>query len=303
MKKHGPLFYLKRQYQLYLMILPAFLIILCFNYIPMYGLQLAFRKFESSKGLTGGEFVGLDFFLRFLKGAQFKDLMKNTFLISFYTLLAGFPMPIIFALIFNQIRNAKQKKIVQTIAYIPHFISTIVLVGMLLVFLSPSSGIAGSIFRSLGMDSVNIMGESKYFRAVYVISDVWQHAGWNSIIYIAALSGIDTQLYEAAKVDGANKWKRILHIDIPCLIPTIIILLILNAGNVMSVGFEKVFLMQNSLNLTVSEVISTYTYKIGIKNNQISYSSAIGLFNTLINFIFLVIVNQISKKASKTSLW
>jgi putative aldouronate transport system permease protein len=269
----------------------------------MYGLQLAFRKFDSLKGLTGGEFVGLDYFRRFIQGAQFESLIKNTFLISFLTLLVGFPVPIFLALVFNQIKNARHKKIIQTIAYVPHFISMIVLVGMLMVFLSPSSGIAGNIYRAFGKEAINIMGEQEYFRLVYVLSEVWQHAGWNSIIYIAALAGIDTQLYEAAKVDGASKWKRIIYIDIPCLIPTIIILLILNAGNVMSVGFEKVYLMQNSLNMTVSEVISTYTYKIGIMNNQISYSSAIGLFNTLINFVFLVTVNFISKKTSKTSLW
>lgn len=303
MMKNKVLKFLRKNYQLLLMILPAFLVILFFNYVPMYGLQLAFRKFESSKGLTGGDFVGLEYFRKFMSGAQFGTLIKNTFLISFYSLVAGFPVPIILALIFNQIRNARGKKLIQTIAYVPHFVSTIVLVGMLLVFLSPSSGIAGNIFRMLGKEPINISGDPTYFRLTYVLSDIWQHAGWNSIIYIAALSGIDPQLYEAAKVDGASKWKRIIYIDIPCLIPTIIILLILNAGNIMSVGFEKVFLMQNNLNLNVSEVISTYTYKIGIKNNQISYSSAIGLFNTLINFVFLITVNKISKKTSQTSIW
>jgi putative aldouronate transport system permease protein len=269
----------------------------------MYGLQLAFRDFDMSKGLTGGTFVGLKYFTKFIQGNQFVTLIKNTSLISFFTLLAGFPTPIILALLFNQIRNSTQRKTVQTIAYVPHFISMIVLVGMLLVFLSPTSGIAGNVFRVLGKDPINIMGEAKLFRLVYVISEIWQHSGWNSIIYIAALSSIDPQLYEAAKVDGASRFRRILHIDIPGLLPTIIILLILNAGGIMSVGFEKIFLMQNSLNLSVSEVISTYTYKIGIINNQISYSSAIGLFNTLINFIFLVTVNQISKRTNNTSLW
>ena len=303
MKKQKIACHIARYYQLYLMILPAFIIILLFNYMPLYGLQLAFRKFDSTKGLTGGEFVGLYYFKRFMQGAQFKNLIINTFTVSFYTILVGFPLPIFLALVFNQIRNKSRKKMIQTIAYMPHFISTIVLVGMLLVFLSPSSGISSNIFRMLGQEPVNIMGEAKYFRLVYVLSDVWQHSGWNSIIYIAALAGVDTQLYEAAKVDGAGKLQRIIHIDIPSLLPTIVILLILNAGNVMSVGFEKVFLMQNNLNLSVSEVISTYTYKIGIMSNQISYSTAIGLFNTIINFVFLVIVNQISKKTSKNSLW
>jgi len=269
----------------------------------MYGIQLAFKNFESAKGIFGGDFVGLKFFKRFVNSFQFSDLIRNTVSISVYTIGIGFPIPIIFALMFNQIKNGRIKRFMQTISYMPHFISVIVMVGMLLVFLSPSSGFINKIIESLGMNTVNFMGESSYFRSIYAISDVWQHAGWNSIIYLAALSSIDVQLYDAAMVDGASKWKQILYIDMPCLIPTIIILLILNSGNIMNVGFEKVFLMQNSMNLSVSEVISTYVYKIGIISNQISYSSAIGLFNTLINFIFLVIVNVIAKRTSEISLW
>ena len=191
----------------------------------------------------------------------------------------------------------------QTVAYMPHFISVIVIVGMILVFLSPSTGLAGNIFQFFGLKPINFMGKVEYFRSIYVLSDVWQHAGWNSIIYIAALAGVDPQLYEAAKVDGASRMQQIIHIDIPHLLPTIIILLILNTGSLLGVGFEKIFLMQNGMNLSVSEVIDTYVYKIGILSNQISYSTAIGLFNTMINFTILIIVNQIAKKTSETSLW
>lgn len=295
--------HIKDYYQLYIMVLPAVIVIFLFNYIPMYGVQIAFREFDPARGLTGGDFVGLKYFNKFINSFQFKDLIKNTFFLSLYTIVAGFPVPIVLALVINQIKKARLKKIIQTVSYMPHFISLIVLVGMLSIFLSPSSGIIGHIFRIIGLQPVNFMGVPKYFRTIYVLSDIWQHAGWNSIIYIAALSSIDPSLYEAAEVDGANKWQKLIMIDIPSLVPTIIILLILNSGNIMNVGFEKVYLMQNNMNLTVSEVISTYVYKIGIMSNQISYSSAIGLFNTLINFVFLVVVNFVSKKTSDISLW
>ncbi|WP_130859101.1 ABC transporter permease [Gracilibacillus phocaeensis] len=285
------------------MVLPAFVIVLLFNYLPMYGLQLAFRDFDPARGLTGGEFVGLEYFQRFFQSHQFWDLIRNTFLISLYSLLVGFPVPILIALIFNQIRNARRKNLMQTVVYIPHFISVIAIVGMLIVFLSPSIGIVGNLLSLFGIEPINFMGETEYFRSIFVMSEVWQHAGWNSIIYIAALSGINPQLYEAAKVDGASRLQQVIHIDIPYLIPTMIILLILNAGSLLGVGFEKIFLMQNNMNLPVSEVIETYVYKIGILSNQISYSTAIGFFNTMINFLILLIVNQIAKKTSENSLW
>ncbi|HZK27385.1 MAG TPA: ABC transporter permease subunit [Thermoclostridium sp.] len=295
--------HIKDYYELYILVMPAVIIILLFNYIPMYGVQIAFREFDPSKGFIGGEFAGLKYFIKFINSFQFTDLIKNTFFLSFYSILAGFPVPIILALFINQIKKAKAKKFIQTVSYMPHFISVIVLVGMLSIFLSPSSGIVGHVYRSFGLDPINFMGATKYFRSIYVLSDIWQHSGWNSIIYIAALSAIDPTLYEAAEVDGANRWQKLIMIDIPSLVPTIIILLILNSGNIMNIGFEKVYLMQNSMNLPVSEVISTYVYKIGIMSNQISYASAIGLFNTMINFVFLVFVNFISKKTSDISLW
>lgn len=293
---------MRRRYQLWLMLLPAIAVVLVFNYGPMYGIQLAFREFDFSKGLTGGTFVGLKYFEKFFHSFQFADILKNTFLISATSLVLGFPVPVILALLLNQVRKKRAKKILQTTFYAPHFISTVVMVGLLNVLLAPNTGIVSALLGVFGVD-VNLLGDESAFVPVYVLSDIWQHAGWNSIIYLAALSSVDGQLYDACKVDGASKWQIIRHVDLPCLAPTMVILLILNMGNILNVGFEKIFLMQNNANLSVSEVISTYVYKIGIRSNQYSYSAAIGLFNTLVNFVMLLTVNKISKKMSDTSLF
>ena len=293
----------RRDYQLWLMVLPAILVTFIFNYIPMYGIQLAFRKYDFSKGLTGGEWQGLHYFRQFIDSYLFSDLMTNTFLISFTTIVIGFPAPILLALALNQIRKAKLKNLMQTTVYLPHFISIIVLVGMLNVLLSPETGIVGYFIKSMGFEGVNLLGSTRAFIPVYVLSDVWQHGGWNSIIYLAALSAVDPQLYDSARMDGASRWQTIRYIDFPALVPTIIILFILSMGGILSTGFEKIFLMQNALNLPVSEVIATYVYKIGIISNQFSYASAIGLFNTLINFVFLYAMNAISRRASDQSLF
>ncbi|WP_020616504.1 ABC transporter permease [Paenibacillus daejeonensis] len=294
---------LRQDYQLWVMILPALAVIIIFNYIPMYGAQLAFRDFDFSKGLTGGEWRGWFYFQQFMDSYLFTDLIRNTFLISLSTLVVGFPAPIILALVLNQIQNRRWKKLMQTTVYAPHFISVIVLVGMLHVLLSPSTGIVGHLMQSIGLGHIHWLGSTTTFIPTYVLSDIWQHAGWSSIIYLAALSGVDPQLYDSAKIDGANRWQMVRFIDVPTLVPTIIILFILSMGNILSTGFEKIFLMQNSLNLPVSEVISTYVYKIGIVSNQFSLAAAIGLFNTVINFAFLITMNQISKRASNTSLF
>lgn len=300
-KNNRLLSHFSRQWQLWLMVLPALAIILVFNYIPMYGIQLAFREFDFTKGLTGGEFVSFKYFQQFFESPMFQTVIVNTLRISVTTLIFGFIAPILLALIINQIRNPKRKKVMQTAVYLPHFISTVVMVGILQVFLSPETGV---LVNLLNLDSsVNLMGSDNTFVPVYVISEVWQHCGWNSIIYLAALSSIDTQLYESADIDGANRFQKILHVDIPALVPTMVILLIMNMGGVLNAGFEKIFLMQNSLNLSVSEVISTYVYKIGILNSQFSYSTAIGLFNNIINFLFLVLANGLSKKYTNRSLW
>lgn len=293
----------KRDIQLWLMIFPAIAVIFVFNYIPMYGIQLAFRDFDFSKGLTGGEWRGLFYFKQFIESFLFVDLLTNTFFISFTAIIIGFPAPIILALVLNQIRRKKMKQLMQTTVYLPHFISIIVLVGMLNVLLSPETGIVGYFMKSIGFGDINLLASTSTFIPVNIISDIWQHCGWNSIIYLAALSTVDPQLYDSAKMDGASRWQTIRYIDFPALIPTIVILFILSMGNILSTGFEKIFLMQNSLNLPVSEVIATYVYKIGIVSNQFSYASAIGLFNTLINFVFLFAMNAISKKASNTSLF
>lgn len=293
----------KRDYQLWIMILPAIIIVFVFNYIPMYGIQLAFREFDFTKGLTGGDWVGLKYFIQFIESHMFADLLRNTVVLSLTTIIVGFPAPIILALLINQIKWKRGKKVLQTTVYLPHFISIVVLVGLLNVLLSPNTGIVGHIMNAFGFQDVNLLASTNTFVPVYVLSDVWQHVGWNSIIYLAALSSVDPQLYDSAKMDGANRWQIIRNVEIPAIIPTIIILLILNMGSIISTGFEKIFLMQNPLNLPVSEVIETYVYKIGIISNQFSYAAAIGLFNTIINFALLLTMNYIAKRFSNISLW
>lgn len=293
----------RRDYQLWIMIFPAIVVIFIFNYIPMYGIQLAFRDYDFTKGLTGGAWRGLFYFRQFFDSFQFMDLMKNTITISLATVILSFPAPIILALLINQIRWKRAKKTLQTTVYLPHFISIVVMVGLLNVLLSPNSGVIGHLLTSVGLGDINLLGSTKTFVPVYVLSEIWQHCGWNSIIYLAALSTVDPQLYDSSKIDGASRWQTIKHVDIPALIPTIIILFVLSMGSVLSTGFEKVFLMQNALNLPVSEVIATYVYKIGIISNQFSYSAAIGLFNTVINFIFLYAMNLVARKSSDISLW
>jgi len=291
----------KRDYQLWIMIIPAIVVIFVFNYIPMYGVQLAFREYDFTKGITGGEWVGLHYFKEFINSYMFADLMTNTVVISLATIILGFPAPIILALIINQVVWKKWKKTIQTTVYLPHFISMVVMVGLLNVLLSPETGIVGYIMKAIGLGDINLLASEKTFVPVYVLSDIWQHAGWNSIIYLAALASVDPQLYDSAKIDGANRWQIIKNVDLPAIVPTMIILFILSMGNILNTGFEKIFLMQNPLNLPVSEVIATYVYKIGIISNQFSYSAAIGLFNTLINFVFLIAMNFIAKKTSKIS--
>lgn len=294
---------LKKDYQLYLLALPAIIYFILFHYWPMYGVQIAFKDFIAVKGITGSPWVGFKHFERFFKSFQFWRLMKNTIGVSLYQLIAGFPIPIIMALLLNQTKNKRLKKTVQTVTYAPHFISVVVLTGMLYIFLSPRNGIINQFLSLFGIDSIFFLGDPKYFKSVFVWSGVWQNAGWGSIIYLAALSGINPELYEAAKVDGATKLRTIWHIDIPGIMPTAVILLIMNVGKIMNVGFQKAYLLQNSLNVESSEIIATYIYKIGLLQSQYSYSTAIGLFNTVINIILLVSVNKISKIVSDTSLW
>ena len=289
--------------ELFLFLLPAFLLILIFNYFPMYGIVMAFQDFKPALGIDGSPFVGFEHFRRLFQLPAFWSLIWNTVSISLLNLVINFPLAVFLALILNQIKHARSKKFIQTITYMPHFISVVVIVGMIRILLSPSGGIYGGICNALGVEAINILGKEGAFRWVYVLSDAWQHTGWNSIIYIAALSGVDQSLYEAATVDGANRLDKIIHIDIPTLIPTMVILLILNTGSILGVGFEKIYLMQNGANIAVSEVLSTYIYKLGLQSAQYSFSTAVGLFNTMVNFFFLFVVNQVSKMVSNTSLW
>ena len=302
-QRHQTIKLMKRNVALYLFLIPAVAYIAVFHYAPMYGIQLAFKSFSPAEGIWGSPWVGFKWFQMFFESPRFWQLFGNTVILSFYSLVAGFPIPIILALLLNNVGNLKFKKFAQTITYMPHFISVVVLVGMISVFFSPRSGFINTIIQAFGGDPIYFMGEAKYFRHLYVWSGIWQSMGWSSIIYIAALSGVSPELHESAMMDGASKLKRIWHIDLPTIMPTMVILLIMSCGQIMSVGFEKVFLMQNSLNNTVSEVISTYTYKIGLIQAEYSYSTAIGLFNNIINFTILILVNRISRKLSGSSLW
>lgn len=294
----------KENYELYLFVLPAIISIILFNYLPMYGVQIAFKNFRPIEGIWGSSWVGFKWFTRFFNSSQFFSLISNTLVLNFYLLACTFPLPIILALLFNQFRSQRIRRTLQTVSYAPHFISTVVMVGMLVFFLSPRSGMYGNIAKMMGCNPRNLMGEADMFQSIYVWSDVWQHTGWDSIIYIAALSAIDPQLYDAATVDGATRFQKIRHVEIPALLATASILLIMRVGNLMSVGFEKAYLMQNNLNLSTSEVIATYVYKMGLRGTaQYSYSAAVGLFNTLINLILLTVCNGVTRKFNGSSLW
>ncbi|NLL70291.1 MAG: sugar ABC transporter permease [Epulopiscium sp.] len=294
---------ISRNYVLYLFLLPALVYLIIFDYWPMYGIQISFKDFSAINGIWNSPWVGFKHFTTFFQSYRFWTLMKNTLVLSGYQLIAGFPIPIILAIILNYSTMKKISKFAQTATYAPHFISTVVMVGMLILFLSPSNGVINKLLSYINLGPYFFMGEESYFKHIYVWSGIWQNAGWNSIIYIAVLTNVSPELHEAAVVDGASKLKRIWHIDIPALLPTAIILLIMQLGRIMNIGFEKVLLMQNNLNLNTAEVISTYTYKVGLLNAQYSYSTAIGLFNNIINFTLLIIVNKIARRISDTSLW
>ncbi|QNF30100.1 MULTISPECIES: ABC transporter permease [Metabacillus] len=290
-------------WELYVFLLPAFLYFLIFHYVPLYGLLIAFKDFNPALGVWDSPWVGFMWFEDFFSSYYFWDLIKNTIGISLYSLIVGFPMPIILALAFNEVKDGLFKRGLQTITYAPHFISLVVMVGMIISFLSPQTGLINHILGLFGVEPIDFMQDPGWFKTVFVFSGVWQGMGWGAIIYIAALSGVDPQLHESAKVDGASRLQRIWHINIPALLPTIIILFILDMGSLLSVGFQKILLMQNDLNMESSDVIATFVYRTGILNAQYSYSTAVGLFDAVINATILVIVNQIARKRSETSLW
>lgn len=294
---------LRREYPLYLLALPAVIYLFIFHYMPMYGVQIAFKDFLAVKGIEGSPWVGLKHFQRFFSSYMFDRLLFNTLILSIMQMLISFPAPIILALLLNQVTNRGFKKVVQTVTYAPHFISMVVMVGMLNLFLSPNTGIVNLMISSLGGEKIFFMGEPQYFRWLYVFSGVWQSAGWGSIIYLAALSSVDPGLYEAARIDGCNRLGLVIHIDIPSMLPTCVIMFIMNMGNLMSLGYQKAFLMQNDLNLSVSEIIETYVYKTGLIDSQFSYSSAIGVFTSVINIALLFGANWLSKRVTENSLW
>ena len=286
---------------LYLMVIPGLVYIVIFNYIPMYGVTIAFKDFYASKGIMGSPWVGLEHFKRVFRSPDFLQILWNTLSLSIYQLLITFPLPIFLALLINSCHSKRFGKFVQNVTYAPYLVSVVVLVGMMMIMFAPR-GVFNNIIDILGGERRLFMGDAKYFRHIFVLSAVWQTTGWNSIIYLATLSGVSTELYEAARMDGASKFQRILHIDIPHIVPTIAIILTLNAGAVMSMGFEKAYLMQNDLNIGVSEILSTYVYKKGLLDIDYGYSAAVGLFNNVINLIILLLVNKAAKKITDSSL-
>lgn len=293
-------------WQVYALLLLPVIYLIVFYYIPMGGLVLAFKKYDLSKGILGSPWVGFDNFLKFFRSYKFTIVLKNTLTLAVYSLLVGFPIPILFALLLNAFPARRYGKIVQSVTYIPHFISTVVIVGIIFQLLNSRAGIYGSLYTFFtGQSAPDILSKGKYFKHIFVWSGIWQSTGYNAIIYIASLSSVDQSLHEAACIDGASRFQRMIYIDWPCIRGTAVIMLILAAGGIMNVSFEKALLMQNDLNIACSEVISTYVYKVGLQSGigDFSLSTAIGMFNSVINFILLVIVNGISKRLTNDSIF
>ena len=306
MKKATPKRLGKRKdihWQLWLMMVPAIVYMVLFVYKPMGGVLIAFQDYSLKRGIWGSEWVGFENFNRLFKSYWFPIILKNTLTLSLLSLLLSFPAPIILALAANEIRSERRKRTFQTLSYAPHFISTVVVCGMITVFLSPESGVINFLLQAVGIDPVAFLAKPNAFKWVYVLSGIWQTVGWSAIIYIAALSGVDKNLLEAAEIDGANRIQRIRYVNLPVLVPTIVIMFILRCGSILSVGYEKVYLLQNTANLSASEVISTYVYKVGLEKADFGFSTAVNLFNNVINCIVLILSNKLSKKVSGSSLF
>jgi putative aldouronate transport system permease protein len=293
---------MRRNWSLYALVIPVVVFYALFAYKPMYGALIAFKAYSPGRGFAGSPWVGFRQFLRFFHSPYFFRLLWNTFLLSFYGLVFGFPAPILLALLLNEVRHSGFKRAIQTITYLPHFISIIVIAGMIVDF-SLSTGLFNDIIAFFGGQRFPLLQDPKLYRPIYIISDIWQGVGWGTIIYLSALSAIDPQLYEAAMIDGAGRFRQILHVTLPSIAPTIIILLILRIGHLLSVGYEKTILLYNPAIYETSDIISTYVYRVGIQGQDWSYSTAIGLFNSLINFSLLLMANKISSRVSETSLW
>lgn len=288
---------------MYVLILPAMIFSLIFCYQPMYGAQIAFRDYKFNKGILGSDWVGMKYFIRFWSNASFWRVLTNTLWINLCTLLASFPLPIVLALMLNEVRSIRLRKGVQMITYMPHFLSTVSICGLTVLFTNKDYGVINLIIQAMGGTPRAFMTEAGSFVPIYAITDIWQNLGWNSIIYVAALTSVDPGIVEAAEIDGVSRLQKIWYIDLPCILPTIIILLIMKTGQMMNIGYEKVLLLQNSLNMSTSDVISTYVYRLGIEDAQFSYTTAIGLFNSVVNVLILVAVNKISSRLGETSLW
>jgi putative aldouronate transport system permease protein len=293
----------RRYWQLYLIMLPSILYFLIFKYVPMTNAIIAFKDYSVVKGIWGSPWAGFKYFNLFFNNPVFWNLIKNTLGLSLYSLAIGFPIPIILAIFLNEIKDGIFKRAVQLVTYAPYFISTVIMVSMVMLLLAPRLGVINLALAAMGKAQVNLLGLQNAFPSIYVWSGVWQFTGYSAIVYLAALAGVDPQLYEAAKIDGATRIQRILNVDLPGIMPVAVIILILNVGSLLSVGFEKVYLLQNPLNLATSEIISTYVYKIGLLNANFSFATAVGLFNSVINMILLVLINQFARRVSDTSLW
>ncbi len=295
--------YVRDYWQLYVLVLPAVVFIAIFAYQPMYGAQIAFRNYNVRDGIWGSQWVGLEHFKRFLTSSNLWPLLRNTLGISLYSLVAGFPAPIILAFMLNELRSNKLRKVIQMISYAPYFISTVAVCGLIILFLQRESGLLNVIRMAFGKEGIDFISQPKYFKTIYVISGIWQGLGWGTIIYLAALSGVDPQIVEASIIDGASRFQKIWYIDVPSILPTIVILLILSCGSILSVGGDKILLLQNQLNMESSDVIATYVYRLGIQGAQFSYTTAIGLFNSVVNFVMLTVVNYFAKQLTGSSLW
>ncbi len=305
MKKEKLKAQFKKVFPLYIMLIPGFLAVLIFNYGPMYGAQIAFRNYKPTRGIYGSDWVGFDNFIEFFTSRNFTRIVTNTLTISIYTLIANTICVLILSLLINAVISDKFKKTVQTVTYLPHFISTVVMVGIVIKMFNPNLGVISQLIQMFGGTNRDLMGIPEAFPHIYVWSEVWQSAGWGTIIYLATLSGTSSELHEAAMIDGATRFQRVIHIDVPTVIPTAVIMLILNLGKVINVGSEKVLLMQNDLNISKSEIISTYVYKIGLNSPipDYSLSAAVGLFNSVVSLILVIIVNKIANKLTQSSLW
>lgn len=288
----------------YFLLIPGMLYFVLFQYVPMYGALIAFQNYSPVKGFFGSQWVGMKNFIDFFSHPSFKLVLNNTLIISFYKLIFGFPAPIIFALLLNEVKNIAFKRTIQTITYLPHFLSWIVVAGLLGTLLSPSSGIINIILKSIGLPSIYFMADPKFFRSILVVSDIWKEVGWSSIIYIAAISNINPEMYEATVVDGANKWKQMIHVTIPSIIPTVVIMLILRVGNILNAGFEQIFIMYSPNVYNVSDIIDTFVYRMGLEQVKFSFATAVGLFKSLIGLILILSTNKIAKMIDPESgIW